>query len=243
MPLGEHHTVRSLDEALQRLDDALVRMTALAEAALAGCLDALAQRDSDLARAVVQGDAEIDELEHFVSEQTVRLLALRAPVADDLRRVITALKVAGDLERIADHAANTARRAQVLNESPTVAPLRPLLRLGHVVQELLRTTMDAYMNGDAEQALAARNRDEEVDERYSSLFREILTYMMEDPRTITAGSHLMFIAKNIERIGDHATNIAEMTYYRVTGRTLGTDRPKRDVSSLEGSAPPAGEAG
>jgi phosphate transport system protein len=129
--------------------------------------------------------------------------------------------------------------AIVINQGPALAPMRSLLRLGQVVQELLRATMDAFMSGDAEQALAARNRDQEVDERYSSLFREILTYMMEDPRTITVGSHLMFIAKNIERIGDHATNIAEMTYYRITGRTLEPGRPKRDVSSFEGAAPPA----
>ncbi len=239
MPIGDHHTDRSYDEALKKLDDALVRMTALAESQLSDCLQALAQRDSALATTVVEGDAEIDQLEHFVSEQSVRLLVLRAPVADDLRMVVTALKVAGDLERIADHAANTARRSLVLNQFPAITPVRPLLRLGQAVQDLLRATMDAYMTGDAEMALAARNRDQEVDARYSSLFREILTYMMEDPRTITLGSHLMFIAKNIERIGDHATNIAEMTYYRVTGRTLGAERPKGDVSSREGAVPSA----
>ena len=240
MPIGDHHTDRSYDEALRKLDDALIRMTALAESQLNDCLAALSQRDSALATKVIDGDAEIDDLEHFVSEQAVRLLVLRAPVADDLRMVVTALKVAGDLERIADHAANTARRSLVLNQFPAIAPVRPLLRLGEAVQDLLRATMDAYMTGDAEQALAARDRDQEVDARYSSLFREILTYMMEDPRTITLGSHLMFIAKNIERVGDHATNIAEMTYYRVTGRTLGGTRPKGDVSSREGAAVEAG---
>ena len=234
MAASEHHIVKSYDEELHKLEDALARMCGLAEAQFADALHVLADRDSDLATRVISGDQAVDECEEFVAEQTVRLLALRAPVADDLRMVITSLKVAGDIERIADHIANTAKRALVLNQAPPVAPMRSLGRLGRLVQDLVHQSFDAYLNRDAEAALAVRTRDQEVDDLYSSLFREILTYMMEDPRTITVCSHLMFIAKNIERMGDHATNIAEMTYYLVTGRALGTQRPKRDTTTDAG---------
>ncbi|MDA8230068.1 MAG: phosphate signaling complex protein PhoU [Magnetospirillum sp.] len=238
MPISDQHTVRAYDEELGKLADTLARMSGLAESQLANAIQALSERDSELAAKVMNDDALVDECENMINEQSIRLLALRSPVADDLRLVIAALKAAGDIERIADHTANTAKRTLVLNQSPPIAPTRSLVRLARVVQGLLQETLDAYLNRDAEHALAARNRDQEVDDLYSSLFREILTYMMEDPRTITAGSHLMFIAKNIERIGDHATNIAEMTYYLVTGRALDRQRPKRDTSSYEGAVAP-----
>jgi phosphate transport system protein len=234
MPVGESHIVKSFDDELKKLNDALIRMGALAESQLARALRSLAERDSDLAGQVMHDDAEVDDLDHFVHEQTIRLLALRAPVADDLRMVVSALKVAGDLERIADHAASISKRGLVLNSVAEVKPMRSLLRLGKLVSELLKEVLDAYLALDAERALAVRERDQEVDDHYSSLFREILTYMMEDPRTITACSHLMFIAKNIERVGDHATNVAEMTYFLVTGRSIKEQRTKRDRSALEG---------
>ncbi|NFV81701.1 phosphate signaling complex protein PhoU [Magnetospirillum aberrantis] len=233
--IGDQHIVRSFDEELKRLHDALARMGGLTEQQLKGAIEALEHRDSDLATRIMNDDVRVDDCESFVNEQTVRLLALRAPVADDLRAVIATLKAAGDLERIADHAANAAKRSLVLNQMPPVAPMRSLVRMGRLVQALLAEVLDAYLTHDAEKALAVRSRDQEVDDLYSSLFREILTYMMEDPRTITAGTHLMFIAKNIERIGDHATNIAEMTYFLVTGRKLNDQRPKRDTSALEGA--------
>jgi phosphate transport system protein len=231
--IGDQHIVKSYDDELKRLHDALARMAGLAEAQLAAAIEALDKRDSDIATKVMNDDPKVDECEHFINEQTVRLLALRAPVADDLRMVISALKAAGDIERIADHAANAAKRSLVLNQMPPVGPMRSLVRMGRLVAELLNEVLDAFLAHDAERALAVRSRDQEVDDLYSSLFREILTYMMEDPRTITACSHLMFIAKNIERVGDHATNIAEMTYFIATGRSLNDQRPKRDTSAYE----------
>ncbi|MBC7905244.1 MAG: phosphate signaling complex protein PhoU [Rhodospirillaceae bacterium] len=236
--IGANHIVKSYDDELKKLHDALARMSGLAEVQLRSAMEALDKRDSDLASRVMNDDGKVDECEHFVNEQTVRLLALRAPVADDLRMVIASLKVAADLERIADHAANAAKRSLVLNQMPQVSPMRSLVRMGKLVQTLLAEVLGAFLSHDAERALAVRSRDQEVDDLYSSLFREILTYMMEDPRTITSCSHLMFIAKNIERIGDHATNIAEMTYFRVTGRSLNDQRPKRDTSAFEGGVLP-----
>ncbi|CAA7621764.1 Phosphate-specific transport system accessory protein PhoU homolog [Magnetospirillum sp. LM-5] len=235
--VGDHHIVKSYDEQLKRLHDAISRMGGLAERQLELSLKAVETRDDTLAGEVVASDAAIDADEHFVNEQTVRLLALRAPVADDLRTVIASLKIAADLERIADHAANNAKRTLVLNQAAPLAPVRTLLRMGRLVQELLAQVLAAYLQHDAAQALAVRARDQEVDALYSSLFREILTYMMEDPRTITACSHLMFMAKNIERIGDHATNIAEMSYFLITGQSLADQRPKGDRSNTEGLTP------
>ncbi|TAN70655.1 MAG: phosphate transport system regulatory protein PhoU, partial [Magnetospirillum sp.] len=150
---------------------------------------------------------------------------------------VAALKVSGEIERIADLAANAAKRSLVLNQLPPVAPMRSLIRLGRLALELVKEVLDSYLNHDAERALALRERDQELDDVYSALFREILTYMMEDPRTITPCSHLMFIAKNLERIGDHATNIAELAYYRVTGRTVADARTKKDISSFIGADP------
>ncbi len=233
MLLSENHIVRSYDEELRKLDQALARMAGLAENQLAQALKAMSERDSDLASKVIADDVLVDEGEEFVGEQTVRLLALRAPVADDLRRVISSVKVAADIERVADHIANTAKRTLILNQAPAVGPTRSLVRLGLLVEGMLRESLDAYLARDANRALTIRDRDREVDDLYSSLFREILTYMMEDSRTITVCSHLMFIAKNIERIGDHATNIAEMTYYLVTGQRLGRDRPKNDTTTSD----------
>jgi phosphate transport system protein len=236
--VGDRHIVRSYDDALKKLHDALARMGGQAERQLSQSLQALEQGDDSLAHQVVAADPRIDADEHFVNEQTVRLLALRAPVADDLRTVIASLKIAADIERIADHAASNARRTLVLNrEGAPAGPVRALIRLGWRVQALLAEVLEAYLQHDAGRALAARGLDQEVDQLHSSLFREILTYMMEDPRTITACSHLMFMAKNIERIGDHATNIAEMTCFLVTGVPLTAPRPKGDVSSSEGLLP------
>lgn len=234
MSIGEQHIVKSYDDQLKALNDALSRMGGLAEAQFAGAMEALTNRDSDLAARIMNDDHKVDSCEDFINEQTVRVLALRSPVADDLRTVIAALKAAGDLERIGDHAANCAKRAMVINQLQAVAPMRSLARMGRMVSELLKESLDAYLSHDAERAIAVRMRDQEVDDLYSSLFREILTYMVEDPRTITVCSHMMFIAKNIERVGDHATNIAEMTHFLVTGQSLKDERPKRDVSAFEG---------
>jgi phosphate transport system protein len=224
-------TVRSFDEELTRLRETLLRMGTLAERQFALSLQALVERDADLARKVCADDLEIDQLEHAVNEQVVRFLALRSPVADDLRLVVTALKIAGDLERIADNAANIAKRSLSVAESLPLPSIGAVRRIGTLVQRQLRDTLDAGIQRDAEKALAVWNSDLEVDETYSGLFRELLTYMMEDPHTIGPASHLLFVAKNIERIGDHATNISEMVYFVITGKRIAGERPKNDSSS------------
>ncbi|MBI3444187.1 MAG: phosphate signaling complex protein PhoU [Magnetospirillum sp.] len=234
---GEHHIVKSYDVELGKLEDALARMGGLAESQLAAALQALDSRDSDLAGKVMANDGQVDALQSFVDEQTVKVLALRAPVADDLRSVVAALKVAGEIERIADLAANAAKRSLVLNRLPPVEPMRSLLRLGRLAQVMVKDVIDAHLGHDADKALVVRDRDQEIDDVYSSLFREILTYMMEDPRNITPCSHLMFIAKNFERIGDHATNIAELAHFRVLGKAQLEARTKKDDSAFIGGEP------
>jgi phosphate transport system protein len=160
------------------------------------------------------------------------LLALRQPVAQDLRAIVGALKISGELERIGDYAANVAKRALVLNQLPPVRATNAVAHLGRLVQEIIKDTLDAYGDRDADKALSVWNRDQEVDDLYTSMFRELVTYMMEDPRNITACTHLMFIGKNIERIGDHATNIAEIIHFEIFGAPIRAPRPKGDVSSL-----------
>ncbi len=230
----EHHIVKSFDEQLDKLNDIIARMGGLAEVQLATAIQSLTERDSDLATKVMNNDSQVDAYEASLNEEVVKTLALRSPVADDLRLVISALKVSADLERVADHAANAAKRALVLNQMPPVPPLRAVARLGWLVLDLLKDVIDAYLAHDADKAIQVWQRDSEVDDLYSSLFRELLTYMMEDPRTITACTHLLFVAKNIERVGDHATNIAEMVHYTVKGTSLSDNRPKRDVTSFLG---------
>ncbi|HLN23463.1 MAG TPA: phosphate signaling complex protein PhoU [Patescibacteria group bacterium] len=224
--MTEEHTVRSYDEELAHLTNMIARMGGLAEAQLDGAIQALVKRDSDLAGKVIASDIKVDELEHEVHSFTVRLLALRQPVAHDLRLIVGALKISGDLERIADYAANVAKRALVLNQLPPVKPTAGVPRLGRLVQEIVKEVLDAYVEQDNDKAIKVWKQDEEVDDMYTGLFRELITYMMEDPRNITACIHLMFIAKNIERIGDHATNVAETIHFMVEGRPIRELRPK-----------------
>ena len=160
------------------------------------------------------------------------MLALRQPMARDLRSVVGALRIASDVERIADYAANVAKRAIALSQMAPVRPVFQIPRMGAVARDMTRDVLDAYVTRNVEKAIEVWNRDEELDEMYSSLFRELLTYMMEDPRNITASTHLLFIAKNIERIGDHATNIAETVHYLVVGTPLRGVRPKGDFTSF-----------
>ena len=229
MPIGDEHIAKSFDEELRKLDDGIAIMAGLVESQLDQAMKALASKDNWISSLVVEGDRQVDKLEARTEEQALKLLALRSPVADDLRRVITALKVATEIERVGDHASNTAKRTLVLNQLGHLAPATAgLVRLGQTVQRLLHDSFTAFLSRDVEAARTIRERDGEIDAHYSSLFREILTYMMEDPRTITAGSHLMFIAKNLERIGDHATNIAELTIFMVTGQPVLEERHKRD---------------
>jgi phosphate transport system protein len=174
----------------------------------------------------------VDELEREIGEQVVRVMALRQPVAMDLRLVLGSLRIAGDLERSADYAKNVAKRAVALAQLPILRPVHAIPRMGTVVREMLKDVLDAFAARDVAKAVAVWNRDEELDEMHGSLFRELVTYMMEDPRNITGSTHLLFVAKNIERIGDHATNIAETIHYIVKGTPLSGERPKGDGTSF-----------
>ncbi len=238
MSTADEHIVKSFDEELHHLREVILRMGGLAEAQLASAIEALVKRDSDLARRVVDKDEAIDELEQDVDTSAMRLLALRQPMADDLREVISALRIASDLERIGDYAKNVAKRATVLSQVTPIRPTHAVPRMARLVQAIIKDTLDAYVEGDAEKAVSVWRRDEEVDEMYTSLFRELLTYMMEDPRNITCATHLLFIAKNIERMGDHVTNVAELIHFRVTGRQIEGGRPKGDTTSFQVVTPP-----
>ncbi|MEO8459027.1 MAG: phosphate signaling complex protein PhoU [Dokdonella sp.] len=222
------HIVKSYDEELRRLTGEIQHMGELALAGLGTAIEAIVERDSDLATTAVHGDAAIDALEHEISHDVIRLLIMRAPMARDLREVMAALRIASDIERIGDYAANVAKRAIVLNASAQVQPVHALPRLAEAATELVREVLAAYRDTDADRALIAWAQDEELDDMYTGLFREVLTYMMEDPRNITACTHLLFIAKNIERIGDHATNIAENVYFLVHGSHIAQARKKGD---------------
>jgi phosphate transport system protein len=231
------HIVKSYDEELARLSNMIVEMGGLSEAQLSAAIDAVAKRDSELAAGVVEGDVQVDELQRELDNLAIRLLALRQPMARDLREIFAALKIGADLERICDYAANVAKRSIALAQTPPIQPVHALPRMGTLALALVKDVIDAYVERDADKALEVWRRDEELDEMYSSLFREFLTYMMEDPRNIGACTHLLFMAKNIERIGDHATNIAEDLYYLVHGTPLTEVRPKGDKSSMEVVAP------
>lgn len=234
------HIVRSYDEDLRKLRDMTARMGGLAERQVADATRALVRRDTELATEVVQRDVQIDALEREIEAFCVRLLALRQPMAADLRVIIAAMKASNDLERIGDYAANGAKRSIVLASQPSIGSLNGFERMAHLVQENLKAAMDAFVNNDAEAAHRVWEADEPVDAIYNGIFRELLTFMMEDPRNITAATHLLFIAKNLERIGDHTTNIAERIYYAVRGDSLPEDRPKADQSAFA-VVRPAGE--
>lgn len=225
------HTVRAFSEQLEALSSAVAQMGGLAEAQLADAIDAIARRDTGRAEAVVAGDKRIDELQLKVEDLALKVLALRQPMAVDLRETLAALKCASELERIGDLAKNIAKRAIVLNREPPIRLTQSLARMGGQALAQLKLVLDAYSDRDSGSAEMVWRQDGEIDEMYNSLFRELLTYMMEDPRTIGLCTHLLFIAKNIERTGDHATNIAEVVYRMVTGEALAADRPKADTTS------------
>jgi len=226
------HIVKSFQDQLEALSTCIVQMGGLCETQLTDAIEAIARRDMGLAEKIVGHDAKIDELEAVVEQQVVRLLALRQPLASDLRETLAALKISADLERIGDLAKNVAKRALVISKDATDQHLaQGLARMGRLALSQLKNVLDAFSRRDANAAMAVRNGDNEIDEIYNSLFRELLTYMMEDPRKISASTHLLFIAKNFERIGDHATNIAETVIYFVTGTKVGGPRPKSDTTS------------
>jgi len=226
------HTLRAYDEELEGLTAELSRMGGLAEVEVSDSVRAIVRRDVALAQAVIGHDARLDEIEAEIERRAIRMIALRQPVADDLRRTVAALKISSNLERCGDLAKNIAKRALVIAESDPITPLtRSIERMGELVSARLKDVLDAFAARDIDRARTVWQRDNEVDEHYDSIFRELLTYMMADPRTITSCAHLLFVAKNLERIGDHATNIAEIILYEVTGEQVTDQRPKLD--SLE----------
>lgn len=231
MPSSNDHIVKSYDNELQRLDGEIQRMGQIAVAQLDAAIDVLQRRDTQAAMRVVANDDAIDALEQEVSHDVLRLLALRQPMARDLREVYAALRISSDIERIGDYAANVAKRSMVLNQSAPVTVARGLPALARLANNLVTEALAAYRLRDAAKAMHVRGRDAELDAEYTGLFRELLTYMAEDPRQITACTHLLFIAKNIERIGDHATNIAENTWFLVHGEQPEGDRAKADLTS------------
>lgn len=218
--MASGHTVKAFDEDLGQLRALISEMGGRAEAAITNSLLALVNRDLESAAIIVEGDRRIDELESEVERQVVRLIALRAPMADDLREVLAALKIAGIVERMGDYAKNIAKRVALLQEARGMEAMSVLPAMGKIASEMVRNVLDAFVLRDAEAAVAVAARDKAVDDFYNSLFRTLLTYMMENPHNITASTHLLFIAKNIERIGDHATNVAEMVYFAATGRQM-----------------------
>jgi phosphate transport system protein len=234
------HIMRAYDEDLQALKTMLAQMGGLAEQQLDQAINALTRRDTALADQVIASDRRVDQFERQVEEKAILTIAKRQPMARDLREIMVAIRVATDLERIGDLAKNTAKRTHAIAEALPRRLVPGLKRMGRLAQEEVKLVLDAYAQSDAEQALAVWRADEELDALYNSIFRELLTYMMEDPRMIGMCTHLLFGAKNMERIGDHATNIAENIYYLVHGNVLSDDRPKKDdtastpVASLSG---------
>lgn len=233
------HTLKRFDEELERLSATISEMGGLAENQLAQSLVAMRARDTEAAEKVIGDDARVDGLDTAVQEQTIQLLALRQPMAVDLRVILSSIKIAAALERIADYAKNNAKRSIVLSQTTTPpSAVLGIDRLGRLVLAALKDVLDAFAHGDVDKAHDVWQRDEEIDQVYTGLFRELLTYMMEDPRTITACSHLMFMAKNIERAGDHVTNIAELVSFRTVGRGFDELRPKGSAGIYAaGSAP------
>jgi phosphate transport system protein len=234
------HIVTSFEADLKKLRDMIAGMGGLVERAVAGAAEALLDHDPEVAARVVDQDPNIDVQERAVEQFAVQLLALRQPVADDLRQVVQALKVITDLERIGDYAANIAKRSLVINQVASSFSLSGLGQMAVLVQQNLKSSIDAVGEADAQKAVAVWRADQAVDDLYNTIFRELITYMMEDARSITACTHLLFIAKNLERIGDHTTNIAELTYYAVTGEVLPDFRPKGDSTSAYMHASTAG---
>jgi phosphate transport system protein len=226
------HIVRSYEEELALLDKRIAQMGGLAEKLLGQGFDALERRDPQLADSVVQADKAIDRLQKDIEEQVVSMIARRQPMADDLRHVMAALRITGDLERIGDLAKNIAKRALAIAQESYPKPLMSGLR--HMAEQALRQlkeVLDSYAERNSELALNVWRADEQIDAMYNSVFRELLTYMMEDPRNIGICTHLLFGAKNLERIGDHTTNVAETVYYLVHGISIADDRPKGDKTS------------
>jgi len=224
------HIVKSYDEERSRLTNEILRMGEMATAQLESALDVVERRDDKAAERIIANDEAIDTLEHEVSQDVMKL-ALRGPMARDLREILSALRIAADIERVGDYAANVAKRSTALNMAPPLPYTRGLTVLGKLAVRQMREVLIAFRDNDPVAAQRVRAQDAEIDTVYTSLFRELLTYMMEDPRAITPCTHLLFMAKNIERIGDHATNIAENIWFMVKGDEPLPPRDKRDFTN------------
>jgi phosphate transport system protein len=231
--MTEQHTVKAFDTDLQDLARMVAEMGGLAERQVAESVDALARRDTALAQRVTANDMHIDALQREIEEKTILTIARRQPVASDLRDVVGALRLSNDLERIGDLAKNIAKRVIALNgEFPPPKLIRGVEHMTDLLLGQLKAVLNAYARRDVSEALAVWRGDEEIDAVCTSVFRELLTYMMEDPRNITFCIHLLFCAKNIERMGDHATNIAETVHYVIEGKPITDQRPKGDTTSF-----------
>jgi phosphate transport system protein len=231
--MTEHHTVKAFDTDLQELARMVAEMGGLAEKQVADAVDALARRDTALAQRVTASDMNIDMLQREIEEKSVLTIARRQPVASDLREVVGALRLSNDLERIGDLAKNIAKRVIALNgEFPPPKLIRGVEHMTDLLLGQLKAVLNAYARRSVPEAMAVWRGDEEIDAVCTSVFRELLTYMMEDPRNITFCIHLLFCAKNIERMGDHATNIAETVHYIIEGKPIADQRPKGDTTTL-----------
>jgi phosphate transport system protein len=233
MDSGTGHTVKAFDQDLNELRALISQMGGIAEHAISESMRCLMQRDIDGARLVVEADKKLDQLEAEAERSVVRLIALRAPMADDLRDVVAALKIAGVVERIGDYAKNIARRAELLEGGGRIKPVSMLPEMARIAGEMVHNVLDAFVERDASKAQAVCERDKALDDFYNSIFRALLTFMMENPQNITESAHLLFVARNLERVGDHATNIAEMVYFAATGERL-AEREKGGNPAIAG---------
>ncbi|MBN2907222.1 MAG: phosphate signaling complex protein PhoU [Rhodobacteraceae bacterium] len=237
--MSDRHIVKSYDRDLEGIQALIMKMGGLVEAAILEAANSLDNRDEEAAERVRANDKVIDALEDQVNQACARMLALRQPSAGDLRTVLSVMKISSNLERVGDYAKNMGKRTGVLVQmSPIEGASGAIRRMAKVVERMLKDALDAYIQRDAELAQDVRMRDHEVDQMYNALFREFLTFMMEDPRNITACMHLHFIAKNIERMGDHVTGIAEQVIYLVTGAMPEDDRPKADQTATAAPSAP-----
>ena len=232
------HTIKAFDSELKELAREIVEMGGLVEQQIADAVNALVKQDMDLAQVVIAADPQVDALQREIEERAVLTIARRQPMAVDLRETIASLRVAGALERMGDYAKNIAKRVLASGtESRPLPVVRGLRHMADLVLSALKRVLDAYVQRDVKEALAVWRGDEEIDAVNNSLFRELLTYMMEDPRNITFCTHLLFCAKNIERIGDHATNIAETVFYMIEGQQILDKRPKGDMTTFATTVP------
>ena len=234
------HIVRAYDADITELRQQIAEMGGLAEKMLSDAMQALTARDTTLAQAAIVADRRLDQLQREVEEKAVLTIARRQPLASDLREIVSVIRLANDIERIGDLAKNISKRVLAMgDEFPPMRVIFGANNLASIVLSQLKEVLDAYTQQKDDLALKVWRRDDEVDALYTSLFRELLTYMMEDPRNITFCTHLLFCAKNIERIGDHATNIAETAHFVMTGELLPVERPKADTTSLDATVKPA----